>query len=245
MRIFNDNFKVYGSRKIYRQMRNEGIVIGRHRVRRLMAELDIAGLNKSRKKVTTTKSNKAMKYPKDMVKRNFKATRPNQLWVSDITYVRVKSGFCYSAFITDVYANYIVGWMVSDKCDKKLVIDALDMAIAKRNTKGEVLIHHSDRGVQYFSNDYVQRLKKELIAQSVGSTGDSYDNALSESVNSFYKGELIYNRYLNKVYSDKTELELATSSYVHWWNNIRIQERLGYLSPAAYENQNTKEGDAA
>lgn len=155
----------------------------------------------------------------------------------DITYVRCLYGFCYTAFITDVFSNMIVGWMVSDKIDTKLVLDALDMAISQRHKPGNKLIHHSDKGSQYFSNEYVNRLEKELIVQSAGTTGDSFDNALSESVNSFYKTELIRNEYLNYEFKDKADLEAKTASYVHWWNKRRIQVRLDDMSPVQYEKQ--------
>jgi len=238
MRVFKANYCVYGSRKIFRQLKHEGITVGRCRVMRLMKELSITGMIKRKtKNPKTTQSCPKIQYPDDRVKRNFKADKPNELWVSDITYVLTKSGFCYTAFITDVFSNTIVGWMVSKHIDTKLVLDALDMAICTRKGVSDNLVHHSDKGSQYFSNAYREKLDSELIIQSAGTTGDSYDNALSECVNSFYKSELIYNNYLDLEFMNSKELEATTSSYVYWWNNKRSQAKLGYISPLEFEKQ--------
>lgn len=235
LRVFVNNRSVYGVRRLHAQLKREGISIGRDRVSRLMRELSISGVSRDKKlNPQVTSSSKDAKYPEDRVNRKFYANAPNKLWVSDITYVRTLLGFCYVALITDVFSNTIVGFMVSTKCDKKLVLDALFMAIARRGP-GVQLVHHSDRGSQYFSLRYMETLEENLIIQSTGRTGNSYDNATSESINSRFKAELIYNKKGVVKWTSYLVVATETSKYVYWWNNERLQERLGFLTPKEFE----------
>ena len=199
-----------------------------------MKELDIQGAMPAKKsKPITTTSDKDGKYPPDQVKRQFYASAPNQLWVSDITYVRTLVGWCYVALITDLFSKKIVGFMVSDQCDTKLVLGALCMAIGNAGScKG--LVHHSDRGSQYFSLKYTDMLNENLVIQSTGITGCSFDNAAAESTNSRYKAELIHNKNRPIAFRDYSHVEDETAKYISWWNNRRIQERLGFITPEEF-----------
>ncbi|EOJ5833163.1 IS3 family transposase, partial [Escherichia coli] len=212
-RVYDENHKVYGVRKVWRQLLREGIRVARCTVARLMAVMGLAGVLRG-KKVRTTISRKAVAAG-DRVNRQFVAERPDQLWVADFTYVSTWRGFVYVAFIIDVFAGYIVGWRVSSSMETTFVLDALEQALWARRPSGTV--HHSDKGSQYVSLAYTQRLKEAGLLASTGSTGDSYDNAMAESINGLYKAEVIH----RKSWKNRAEVELATLTWVDWYNNRR------------------------
>nr|WP_164474066.1 IS3 family transposase [Escherichia albertii] len=226
-RVYDENHKVYGVRKVWRQLLREGIRVARCTVARLMAVMGLAGVLRG-KKVRTTISRKAVAAG-DCVNRQFVAERPDQLWVADFTYVSTWQGFVYVAFIIDVFAGYIVGWRVSPSMETTFVLDALEQALWARRPSGTV--HHSDKGSQYVSLAYTQRLKEAGLLASTGSTGDSYDNAMAESINGLYKAEVIH----RKSWKNRAEVELATLTWVDWYNNRRLLERLGHTPPAEAE----------
>ncbi|EPH4897569.1 IS3 family transposase [Escherichia coli] len=226
-RVYDENHKVYGVRKVWRQLLREGIRVARCTVARLMAVMGLAGVLRG-KKVRTTISRKAVAAG-DRVNRQFVAERPDQLWVADFTYVSTWRGFVYVAFIIDVFAGYIVGWRVSSSMETTFVLDALEQALWARRPSGTV--HHSDKGSQYVSLAYTQRLKEAGLLASTGSTGDSYDNAMAESINGLYKAEVIH----RKSWKKRAEVELATLTWVDWYNNRRLLERLGHTPPAEAE----------
>ncbi|MCW7143275.1 IS3 family transposase [Escherichia coli] len=226
-RVYDENHKVYGVRKVWRQLLREGIRVTRCTVARLMAVMGLAGVLRG-KKVRTTISRKAVAAG-DRVNRQFVAERPDQLWVADFTYVSTWQGFVYVAFIIDVFAGYIVGWRVSSSMETTFVLDALEQALWARRPSGTV--HHSDKGSQYVSLAYTQRLKEAGLLASTGSTGDSYDNAMAESINGLYKAEVIH----RKSWKNRAEVELATLTWVDWYNNRRLLERLGHTPPAEAE----------
>ncbi|MCW7144710.1 IS3 family transposase [Escherichia coli] len=226
-RVYDENHKVYGVRKVWRQLLREGIRVVRCTVARLMAGMGLAGVLRG-KKVRTTISRKAVAAG-DRVNRQFVAERPDQLWVADFTYVSTWQGFVYVAFIIDVFAGYIVGWRVSSSMETTFVLDALEQALWARRPSGTV--HHSDKGSQYVSLAYTQRLKEAGLLASTGSTGDSYDNAMAESINGLYKAEVIH----RKSWKNRAEVELATLTWVDWYNNRRLLERLGHTPPAEAE----------
>jgi putative transposase len=231
-RVHQSNFGVYGVEKMWRQLRREGIEVGRDRVARLMNELGLAGAVRGKAWRTTVPSMTAER-PADLVERNFKATAPNRLWVADITYVSTWSGVAYVAFVTDVFSRYIVGWKVSKSLKAELALDALEMAIWARGSADLIgLVHHSDRGVQYLAIRYTERLADAGAVCSVGSRGDSYDNALAETVIGLYKTEVI-----RKQGSWRTvdQLELATARWVEWWNHRRLHTAVGDIPPAEFE----------
>ncbi|EHZ8230272.1 IS3 family transposase, partial [Escherichia coli] len=213
-RVYDENHKVYGVRKVWRQLLREGIRVARCTVARLMAVMGLAGVLRG-KKVRTTISRKAVAAG-DRVNRQFVAERPDQLWVADFTYVSTWRGFVYVAFIIDVFAGYIVGWRVSSSMETTFVLDALEQALWARRPSGTV--HHSDKGSQYVSLTYTQRLKEAGLLASTGSTGDSYDNAMAESINGLYKAEVIH----RKSWKNRAEVELATLTWVDWYNNRRL-----------------------
>ncbi|ELW0170673.1 IS3 family transposase, partial [Escherichia coli] len=215
-RVYDENHKVYGVRKVWRQLLREGIRVARCTVARLMAVMGLAGVLRG-KKVRTTISRKAVAAG-DRVNRQFVAERPDQLWVADFTYVSTWQGFVYVAFIIDVFAGYIVGWRVSSSMETTFVLDALEQALWARRPSGTV--HHSDKGSQYVSLAYTQRLKEAGLLASTGSTGDSYDNAMAESINGLYKAEVIH----RKSWKNRAEVELATLTWVDWYNNRRLLE---------------------
>ncbi|EPX0467519.1 IS3 family transposase, partial [Escherichia coli] len=223
-RVYDENHQVYGVRKVWRQLLREGIRVARCTVARLMAVMGLAGVLRG-KKVRTTISRKAVAAG-DRVNRQFVAERPDQLWVADFTYVSTWRGFVYVAFIIDVFAGYIVGWRVSSSMETTFVLDALEQALWARRPSGTV--HHSDKGSQYVSLAYTQRLKEAGLLASTGSTGDSYDNAMAESINGLYKAEVIH----RKSWKNRAEVELATLTWVDWYNNRRLLERLGHTPPA-------------
>ncbi|WP_430750277.1 IS3 family transposase [Escherichia coli] len=226
-RVYDENHQVYGVRKVWRQLLREGIRVARCTVARLMAVMGLAGVLRG-KKVRTTVSRKAVAAG-DRVNRQFVAERPDQLWVADFTWVSTWQGFVYVAFIIDVFAGYIVGWQVSSSMETTFVLDALEQALWARRPSGT--IHHSDKGSQYVSLAYTQRLKEAGLLASTGSTGDSYDNAMAESINGLYKAEVIH----RKSWKNRAEVELATLTWVDWYNNRRLLGRLGHTPPAEAE----------
>ncbi|MCM4824283.1 IS3 family transposase [Escherichia coli] len=226
-RVYDENHQVYGVRKVWRQLLREGIRVARCTVARLMAVMGLAGVLRG-KKVRTTISRKAVAAG-DRVNRQFVAERPDQLWVADFTYVSTWQGFVYVAFIIDVFAGYIVGWRVSSSMETTFVLDALEQALWARRPSGTV--HHSDKGSQYVSLAYTERLKEAKLLASTGSTGDSYDNAMAESINGLYKAEVIH----RKSWKNRAEVELATLTWVDWYNNRRLLGRLGHTPPAEAE----------
>ena len=229
-RVYRHNRSCYGAQKVWRQLHREGIACGRDRVARLMRALGICGVTRGKKKPKTTTPG-ASERPDDLVKRNFTTEAPNRLWVADITYVETAVGFCYTAFVTDAFSRAIVGWAVSKSLSATVALDALEMAIWRRSGDVKGVVHHSDRGVQYLSIRYSERLEEAGAAPSVGSKGDSYDNALAETVNGLYKTELI-NR---ETWANAAAVELATAGWVEWWNSARLHSALGYVPPAEYE----------
>lgn len=220
---------MYGVRKVWRQLRREGQAAARCTVERLMKALGLQGVIRG-KPIRTTFSDKAAPCPMDRVNRQFQADRPNALWVSDFTYVSTWQGFVYVAFVIDVYARRIVGWKVSTSARTDFVLDALEQALYARRRDGE-LIHHSDRGVQYVSIRYTERLAEAGIEPSVGSVGDSYDNALAETINGLYKAEVIH----RQSWKNREAVELATLTWVDWFNHRRLLEPIGNIPPAEAE----------
>ena len=243
--VWTRHREVYGARKVWRQLRREETVVARCTVERLMRQLEIQGVRRGAGGVRTTVPDVGAERPLDLVARDFTAARPNQLWVSDFTYVATWRGFVYTAFVIDVFSRRIVGWRVSRSMESTLVLDALEQAIWDRlPASGDApeLVHHSDRGVQYLSIRYSERLAEAGIAPSVGSRGDSYDNALAESVIGLYKTELIRKRGPWKSIED---VELETLSWVWWYNHERLLEPLGYVPPAEFEQQRAGDQQAS
>jgi putative transposase len=232
-RIWTENHHVYGPRKVWKQMGREGLRAARCRVRRLMRAMGLAGAVRGRAWITTTQADPEASRPRDLVDRQFSATRPNQLWVSDFTYVATWHGFVYVAFVIDVFARRIVGWRVSASLHTDFVLDALEQAIyARCGDAPEGLVHHSDRGTQYLSMRYTDRLADAGIAPSVGSRGDSYDNALAESIIGLFKTEVIR---LKGPWRHLEAVEFATLDWVDWFNHRRLLEPIGYMPPAEFE----------
>jgi len=233
-RVWTESGKRYGARKVYRQLRREHLAIARCTVERLMRQHDMAGVCAKRRRPRTTVPGDEQRRPVDLVDRDFRAPAPNQLWVTDITYVPLADGrFCYAAFVTDAFSRAIVGWQVSDSLHAELALDALEMALATRaDTLSAALVHHGDRGVQYTAIRYAQRLVEAGIAQSVGRKGDSYDNALAESVNSLYKKEAID---LHDSLNDIRDAIRVTAEWVYWYNNERLHSWCDYRPPLEYE----------
>ena len=226
--------KVYGARKVWLELRRQGITAARCTVERLMRELGIAGAAARRKKPRTTVTDAAGQRPADLLRRDFTAPAPNRRWVADITYVDTASGFVYTSFVTDLFARKIVGWQVADHLRADLALDALELAIwSRREQLGDDLVHHSDRGVQYTSIAYTQRLADIGAVRSVGSKGDSYDNAAAEAVNSLYKKELISRE---GPWQGAGDVTVATAEWVAWYNNERLHSACGNVPPAEYEN---------
>jgi putative transposase len=232
-RVWDANQQVYGPRKVWRQLRRERIRVAHCTVRRLMREMGLVGTGRGRAWITTTAGDPAVPNPPDLVDRQFTATRPNQLWVSDFTYVATWRGFVYVAFVIDVFARRIVGWRVSSTLRTDCVLDALEQAIYDRGgAHAAGLVHHSDRGTQYLSMRYTDRLADAAIAPSVGSRGDSYDNALAESVIGLFKTEVIRRK---GPWRTLEAVEFATLDWVDWFNHRRLLEPIGYVPPAEYE----------
>jgi len=234
--VHAEHFGVYGVRKLWHQLRREGIPVARCTVERLMRELGIKGVVRGKTRKTTV-SDDRVERPADLVNRNFRASAPNRLWVADLTYVRTWSGFVYVAFITDVFSRRIVGWQASRSLKTDLALHALEQAIWDRTRDGadlDGLIHHSDRGVQYLAIRYTERLAENGVVNSVGSRGDSYDNAMAESIFGLYKTELIRNK---GPWRGLDDLELATLEWVDWFNHRRLFHDLGRIPPAEFEDQ--------
>jgi putative transposase len=226
--------RLYGARKVWLQLHREGIAVARCTVERLMREMGIAGAAAQRKRPRTTVPGASEQRPADLLERDFTAPAPNRRWVADITYVDTACGFAYTAFVTDLFSRTIVGWQVADHLRAGLALDALEMAIfARKDRIDDQLVHHSDRGVQYTSIHYTRRLEDIGAVRSVGSKGDSYDNAAAEAVNSLYKKELI-NR--EGPWQDAGHVTVATAEWVSWYNNDRLHSACANVPPAEYEN---------
>ena len=231
-RVWDENLKVYGAKKVWRQMNREGIAVARCTVARLMKALGLRGVVRGKRQFTTIPADVADQ-PQDLVERNFTAEVPNRLWVSDLTYVATWRGFVYVAFVIDAFSRRIVGWRVSSSLRSDLALDALEQAICEREeVRADRLVHHSDRGVQYLSIRYTERLAEAGIEPSVGSRGDSYDNALAETVIGLFKTEVIRQR---GPWRSMEDVEFATLEWVWWFNHHRLLEPLGYVPPAEYE----------
>jgi putative transposase len=230
-RVWKENKSVYGAHKVWRQLNREKVGVARCTVERLMRRMGLQGAVRGRRYKKTTIVDEAAERPTDLVERNFTADRPNQLWVADITYVATWAGFVYVAFVTDVFSRKIVGWRVSNSLRSDLALDALEQALhARRDLDG--LVHHSDKGVQYLSIRYSERLGEAGIEPSVGSKGDSYDNALAETINGLFKTEIIWP---NGPWRNLEEVEFATLEWVDWFNNKRLLGPLGDIPPAEFE----------
>jgi putative transposase len=229
-RVWEENFRVYGVRKVWRQLNREGREVARCTVERLMRQMGLEGAVRGRKARTTIPAETSAQ-PVDLVMRDFTAVRPNQLWVADLTYVATWRGFAYVAFVIDAFARRIVGWRASGSLCSDIALDALEQALYDRGC-GDGLVHHSDRGVQYVSIRYTERLAEAGIEPSVGSVGDSYDNALAETVIGLYKMEVINRR---GPWRSLEGVEFATLEWVDWFNNRRLLEPIGHMPPAEYE----------
>jgi putative transposase len=235
-RVHRENFGVYGARKVWRQLARDGIPAARCTVERLMRELGLAGAVRGRRRRTTVPAGPAVARPADLLGRDFTAAAPNRRWVADITYVATWSGFAYTAFVTDLFSRKIVGWRVAATLRAELALDALEHALWQRaRDRQDVtgVVHHSDRGVQYLSIRYTDRLAEAGAVASVGSAGDSYDNAAAEAVNALYKAELIYRAGPWRTIED---VELATLSWVDWYNHRRLHSFCRHVPPAEYED---------
>jgi putative transposase len=230
--VFTKSHRRYGARKVYRQLRRDGVAVARCTVERLMRQEGLAGVVRG-KRIFTTVSDESAPRPEDLVERDFSASAPNRLWVADLTYVRTWAGFVYVSFVIDVYSRFIVGWQAATHLRSDLALDALEMALWRRGgTLLSGLVHHSDRGVQYLSIRYTERLEEAGIETSVGSRGDAYDNALAESVIGLFKAEVIRHE---GPWKGLEEVEFATLEWVDWFNNARLLEPLGYVPPAEFE----------
>jgi len=240
-RIWQDNYQVYGVRKVWqaliredrKRQQQDRLQVARCRVDRLMHQMGLSGVVRG-KKFTTTVGDDTVPRPADLVDRDFVATRPNQLWVSDLTYVATWRGFVYAAFVIDTFARRIVGWRVSRSLRTDLALDALEQALYDRGDINDTLVHHSDRGVQYLSIRYTERLAEAGIEPSVGSRGDSYDNAMAESVIGLFKTEVIRRR---GPWRNLEDVEFATLEWVSWYNNRRLLEPIGYVPPVEHEEE--------
>ena len=230
-RAWNDSRRRYGPRKVWRQLRREGTTVARCTVERLMRREGLRGVVRGKRVLTTVTDPQAPR-PADLVERNFAAAAPNRLWVADLTYVRTWSGFVYVSFVFDVYSRFICGWQIANNLRTDLALDALEMALWRRQDDLGGLIHHSDRGVQYLSIRYTERLAEAGIETSVGSRGDSYDNALAESMIGLYKTEVIRHE---GPWKGLDEVEYATLEWVDWFNHTRLLEPIGYVPPAEFE----------
>jgi putative transposase len=231
MRVYEDNRSVYGPRKVWRELRRQRFTVARCTVERLMRALGLKGEVRGKTWKTTFPDLSAPR-PFDLVDRHFAVSAPNRLWVADLTYVRTWSGFVYAAFVIDAYSRMILGWQVSSSPRTDLALDALEMALWRRGDDVDGVVHHSDRGVQYLSIRYTERLCEAGAVTSVGSRGDAYDNALAETINGLYKTELIRKRGPWKTLED---VEFATLEWVDWFNNRRLLEPIGYIPPAEFE----------
>ena len=238
-RVHADNLSVYGADKVWAQLNREGIRVARCTVERLMGDLGLSGARRGRRFKVTTRHDDRQRRPDDLVGRRFQAPAPNRLWVADLTYVKTHGGWVYAASVIDVFSRLVVGWQISDSLRADLAIDALEMAVWNRTRGGQALdglVHHSDRGVQYLCVRYSERLADNDIVASVGSRGDSYDNAMAESFNSLYKWELIYPQ---GPWRSVEDVEFATLGYIDWFNHRRLHGEItddnSYLTPAEFE----------
>jgi putative transposase len=238
-RVHRENLDVYGADKVWTQLNREGIRVARCTIERLMREMGLSGVRRGRAYKVTTHADERQRRPGDLVERNFTATAPNRLWVADLTYVKTHSGWVYAAFIIDVFSRMVVGWQLSNSLRSSLAIDALEMAIWTRTRDGGSLtglVQHTDRGSQYLAIRYSERLAENGIVASVGSKGDSYDNALAESFNGLYKWELIYPQ---GPWRGLDDVEFATLGYVDWFNHRRLHGEItddaSYTTPAEFE----------
>jgi len=238
-RVHGENLDVYGADKVWSQLNREGIRVARCTVERLMGDLGLSGVRRGKAYKVTTRSDERQHRPNDLVDRDFTAAAPNRLWVADLIYVKTHAGWVYAAFIIDVFSRMIVGWQLSNSLRSDLAIDALEMAVWNRTRQGQVLdglVHHSDKGVQYLSIRYSERLAENDIVASVGSTGDSYDNAMAEAFNSLYKWELIYPK---GPWTGLDDVEFATMGYIDWFNHRRLHGEItddnSYVTPAEFE----------
>ena len=239
LRVWEQNLAVYGADKVWDRLNKDGVRVARCTIERLMADMGLQGCRRGRVFIRTTEGDDRLDRPADLVSREFRAPAPNRLWVADLTYVKTHSGWVYVAFIIDVFSRMVVGWQASRSLRSDLAIDALEMAIFNRQRAGadlSALIHHSDRGVQYLSVRYSERLADNAIVASVGSKGDSYDNAMAESFNGLYKWELIYPK---GPWRGLDDVEFATLTYVDWFNNRRLHGEIepgpGFTTPADFE----------
>ena len=238
LRVWEQNLAVYGADKIWDQLNKDGVGVARCTVERLMGDMGLQGCRRGRIWIRTTESDEALDRPADLVDRQFRSAAPNRLWVADLTYVKTHNGWVYVAFIIDVFSRMVIGWQASNSLRADLAIDALEMAVAIRGRTDDLdqLTHHSDRGVQYLCVRYSERLAANDIVASVGSKGDSFDNALVESFNGLYKWELIYRQ---GPWEGLTDVEFATLTYLDWFNNRRLHGQItdgpGYTTPAAFE----------
>jgi len=240
-RVRKENFEVYGIEKVWRQLNREGIAVGRERVARLMRAMGLEGVVRGKSKRTTIPDEQAER-PADLVDRKFTAPAPNRLWVADLTYVWTRAGFVYVAFVIDIFSRYIVGWRVSSSLHAELALDALEMALWQRGQQQlEGLIHHSDGGVQYLAIRYTDRLAEAGAVRSVGSKGDSFDNAVAETVHGLYKTELINRR---GPWRSAEHVELATGEWVEWWNHKRLHGAADNLPPAEFERRWREQAEA-
>ena len=238
-RVHADNLDVYGADKVWAQLNREGIRVARCTVERLMRDLQLCGVRRGMAYKVTTQTDDRQHRPNDLVDRDFTAPAPNRLWVADLTYVKTHAGWVYAAFVIDVFSRMIVGWQLSNSLRSDLAIDALEMAVWNRTRAGQVLdglVHHSDKGVQYLSIRYSERLAENDIVASVGSTGDSYDNAMAEAFNSLYKWELIYPK---GPWTGLDDVEFATMGFIDWFNHRRLHGEITddntYVTPAEFE----------
>ena len=238
-RVHRENLEVYGADKVWAQLNREGTRVARCTIERLMGDLGLSGARRGKAYKITTRSDERQHRPNDLVDRQFSAPAPNRLWVADLTYVKTHAGWVYAAFIIDVFSRMVVGWQLSNSLRSDLALDALEMAVWNRTRQGQVLdglIHHSDKGVQYLSIRYSERLAENDIVASVGSTGDSYDNAMAEAFNSLFKWELIYPK---GPWTGLDELEFATMGYIDWFNHRRLHGQItddsSYVTPAEFE----------
>ncbi len=232
-RVWDEHRRVYGADKVWAQLNREGTRVARCTVERLMRELGVRGVVRGQRSVRTTVADAAGDQPADLVARQFRAAAPNRLWVADLTYVKTHSGWVYVAFVLDVFSRFVVGWQAARSLRTDLALDALEMALWRRRTRRlDGLIHHSDRGVQYLAVRYTERLAEAGVVASVGSRGDSYDNALAESFHGLYKAELIRHQ---GPWQGLDDVEFATLEYVDWFNHQRLHGELGMLPPAEFE----------
>jgi len=238
-RVHTENLGVYGARKVWHQLKREGTVVARCTVERLMRAAGLRGIPREKTRRTTCGDGAETPRPADRVNRQFVAAAPNQLWVADLTYIRTYSGWVYAAFVLDVFSRRVVGWQVSTSLRTDLALDALEMGLWARQRAGEDvtgLVHHSDRGVQYRAVRYTERLADAEAVASVGSKGDSFDNAMAEALNSLFKAECIRNPVLRGTgWRGIDDVELAVATYVHWYNHRRLHGEIGHLPPAEHE----------